>query len=444
MAALVEAVRISGAKQAAVVTEEPFFTRILSGDKDFLTLVLDSSMAFVIVLNCVTIGMSSDYSAGWTGWILLDAIFAFIFLSEVIIQMFLQGAREYLIGHDWRWHIFEIVLVALAILEVSLSVAEELSSSGSNNNNSALFRIMRVQRIIRLFRICRLSFFCDLVVMVNGTCGGIKTVMCGAVLISLPLYAVSLFFRETLGHYESTMNGAEAFRTMPMAFFTVFRCMVVGECTDERGRPIFTLVVEQYGWSYGLVYCVVQVFMTFGLFNVIVAIFVENVLAGAKTNDQLMRRQRLRDQNFWGTKMLEMSALICDINRRMQGRMSTRAATPQNVFSEAQSIQITPALFERLRSTSAFCDILKDLDVCEEDSQALFETLDADVSGSIDMEELLVGIEKLRGEARRSDGVAMNLKISNLVSQFQAQSSTFKEQLNNISKTLQLMSAKMN
>jgi len=44
----------------------------------------------------------------------------------------------------------------------------------------------------------------------------------------------------------------------------------------------------------------------------------------------------------------------------------------------------------------------------------LFDTLDVDGDGSIDIEELCEGISKLRGDARKSDVVALNLMVQKL------------------------------
>merc|ERR1712100_789228 len=61
-----------------------------------------------------------------------------------------------------------------------------------------------------------------------------------------------------------------------------------------------------------------------------------------------------------------------------------------------------------------FGQILCDLDVSDEDQFYLFTTLDADGSGTIDLGEMLDGIAKLRGGARRSDIVALALTINSI------------------------------
>merc|ERR1712194_151840 len=61
-----------------------------------------------------------------------------------------------------------------------------------------------------------------------------------------------------------------------------------------------------------------------------------------------------------------------------------------------------------------FNEILRDLDVDEEDQFNLFETLDLDCNGYLDLNELFEGITKLRGDARRSDVITIQLMIRGL------------------------------
>merc|ERR1712226_1760810 len=63
------------------------------------------------------------------------------------------------------------------------------------------------------------------------------------------------------------------------------------------------------------------------------------------------------------------------------------------------------------RSNDAIASIFRDLDLADDDHYNLFETLDADGGGTIDMEELFSGVAKLRGEAKKSDIIAINLLV---------------------------------
>merc|ERR1712079_447909 len=89
--------------------------------------------------------------------------------------------------------------------------------------------------------------------------------------------------------------------------------------------------------------------------------------------------------------------------------MGTGSMTCMDLGEVLSEIQITPDFFNYLLSFKEFHDLLTDLDVSEEDQLDLFDTLDFDGGGTIDLEELIVGICKLRGDARRSDIVGVGL-----------------------------------
>merc|ERR1712150_374741 len=85
------------------------------------------------------------------------------------------------------------------------------------------------------------------------------------------------------------------------------------------------------------------------------------------------------------------------------------------IATEAASIQLTREDFEELRSLGRFQEILQDLDIADEDQSCLFDTLDVDGDGCIDIEEFVEAVYKLRGDARRSDIVAVSLALGKLL-----------------------------
>merc|ERR1712241_1160711 len=58
--------------------------------------------------------------------------------------------------------------------------------------------------------------------------------------------------------------------------------------------------------------------------------------------------------------------------------------------------------------------LLEDLDVAEEDRIGLFDVLDADGGGTLQLLEIIRGVLKLRGEPRRSDVVQVGLMLRSL------------------------------
>merc|ERR1711908_190111 len=86
---------------------------------------------------------------------------------------------------------------------------------------------------------------------------------------------------------------------------------------------------------------------------------------------------------------------------------------------DALHIKISPDFFADLIAMKDFKQVLVDLDIAEEEHFSLFDTLDVDGGGSIDIEELLTGLEKLRGEPRRSDIIAIRLVVRDIQDRMQ-------------------------
>jgi len=403
-------------------------------------LVLDTVIGGLIVLNAFEVGISEDLQADWSGWLVADAAFAIIFTLDLLIKIWFAGWHEFWFGNDRGWNFIEATLVVFGLVEIAVVA---LSNDDSDGTNFTLVRVLRLFRVTRLLRVCRLKVLDELKVMITGALGGIKTLCWATLLICLPLYVVAIFYKGMLSPFAAKGQGAELFVDVPTSFFTLFRCIVSTECSDLSGRPIFALVSRAYGWGYGLFFCVVQLLMAFGLFNVIVAIFIENVLAGARTNDQLMKRERLRDQHFFAQKMTQLVAIIVEVARQnamtseeMNGDMKSLASlssevpqSAQKLLLEASDLVITPAILDEVRRRPGVNDIFHDLALADEDTLNLFETLDSNGSGAIDMGELFDGIAKLRGAPCRSDVVALNVMLQ----KFQSEFKEFEEAISNSS-----------
>merc|ERR1712232_484007 len=184
------------------------------------------------------------------------------------------------------------------------------------------------------------------------------------------------------------------------------------ECVTVKGEPIFVLVQAKYGWFYAWIYGLTMVLMTFGLFNVIVALYVENTVEAAKFSSLSQKRKRLLDDQFFAEKATELVEFVWRVHRQEKRRVSIQMTDCEAL----QQLNITPDLFETLRSFREFQNILNDLDISDEDQLDLFDTLDVDGGGTIDLEELIVGISKLRGDARRSDIIGVSLIVRNIQS----------------------------
>merc|ERR1712039_469657 len=82
-------------------------------------------------------------------------------------------------------------------------------------------------------------------------------------------------------------------------------------------------------------------------------------------------------------------------------------ASTQEMFDQTAELEITPALWQDVIEHPGVKEIFHDLDVADEDLEEMFDVMDVDNSGTIDLAELVEGTAKLRGDARRSDIASM-------------------------------------
>jgi len=371
----------------------------------------------LIVANAVSIGVSIDCEPDWPGWTIIDATFAIVFASELACRL-RGGIREFFCSPDSAaWNAFESVLVVMALVESVAALAyfgmDDKTRTSHSRYLLGTLRVLRLGRVARILRVCRLHIFNELMMLINGAIGGLRTLLWSHLIILLPLYLVAMILRQSLGERarEGHGDGAEYFATMSGSLFTSFRCLVAGDCTNADGKPIFVHVTEAHGFGFALLYCFTTVFMTFGIFNVIVAIYVENTVAAAKFNDIRQKQHRLTDQKMFTMRVMSLMELAWRHHENNLAKTSIALLSPE----EAALVQITPELFEKLHKMREFQDIMKELDVTEEAQLDLFETLDVDAGGTLDLEELVQGIAKLRGDARRSDVVSVSLMVRALL-----------------------------
>eukprot|EP00927_Polykrikos_kofoidii_P038374 TRINITY_DN3270_c1_g3_i4.p1 TRINITY_DN3270_c1_g3~~TRINITY_DN3270_c1_g3_i4.p1 ORF type:complete len:729 (+),score=112.61 TRINITY_DN3270_c1_g3_i4:161-2347(+) len=402
-------------------------------------IVIDIVVSAAIVLNSAVLGLSCDLDWVQT-WEFLEIVFVLVFSAEIILRFWLLGCVEFFRGVDRNWNIFEGILTAIGGMDLAINKITYQSKDGFGVTKMGLvLRILRIVRITRFIRLFKLKMFADLLLMINGTIGGIKTLCWSCALVAVPIYAFSIVIRETVGSVPPRNAGAKLFGDMWLTFCTLFRCIVVGDCSSDDGRPIFVLIMQDYGDMYMVLYMAIIMFMSFGLFNVIIAIYVDNTVEAAKSNALLSKRQRLRDKGFLHETATALIIFVWQMyTRKTQVTSEETENLPEfnmssdDIIRNASSVEITKEFFDELIAATEFCRLLELLDISDENQMDLFDTLDVDNNGTIDLEELVNGLSKLRGDSRRSDVVSNSLVLRSLQSHFHAHETAVFRRLDDI------------
>jgi len=250
--------------------------------------------------------------------------------------------------------------------------------------------------------------------MISGMLGGLPTLMWSMCLLLVIMYVVALMFREFFGrrHVESV---TEYFDNVPRAMYTVFRCSF-GDCNSAGGVPIFEHVHVHFGGFYSILYCLFLFFVIVGLFNVISAIFVESTMKAASKIARTEKQYRLADDGLWNMQIGVLMHSLSEAAVITARRHSIHSAVESEI-RQLVTLEIDTELFNEWFRDDRVRIALNDLDIDPGDHASLFDILDGDQSGTLFVNEIIDGLKRLRGEPRRSDIIAIDLKVRSVQDQ---------------------------
>lgn len=385
---------------------------------------LDVIPAVIISINAVVVGLSADICPDHTVWVILEIFFTAFFTLEVIVKMKVFSIREFLCGPDWYWSWFDLFCVGLAYLEMCMS----LPSSGlgttdcraGESEGGAGFGALKMLKLARLGRIVRLlkfKIFVELKLMIQGVFTGLRVLFWAVILLCACIYLLGVVCKTLLSQYEE-------FSTVPAAMFTSFRCFTDG-CSAYDGTPLQERIRKEVGGIWMTAYILVFLFITIGIFNLIMAVFIDNVndgsvkkkqytlgmtadktelnladkLKGMCFNSGVVKRQDLEDD-------LEEEPRFTD-GQDFEGRCNRI----KRAMGRSGCI-ITKRTFNSwLLHNNELLESLDDAEIDTSSKFELFDVLDIDLSGKLPFRETVEGLMKCRGPVSKTDIISIRLRV---------------------------------
>lgn len=230
------------------------------------------------------------------------------------------------------------------------------------------------------------------------------------------------------GANELDMYGGLMFRSVPRAMMTVFQCMLSDACESPSGTPLVWHLWDSKGVVLVTGYVVVYIFVTFGLFNLILAIFVENTMAAAHNSEQ-KRTARKHQNSVRAAKKLKHLLTRIFTTADETGRnflvqrnksvglmkyldaLKVHHNEPEDEPASHLSLRVDQSTFEEALDQEEVQALLEDLDVSCSTRDNIFEILDADGNGYLALNELAEGIMRLRGAPDKGDLVSSALMV---------------------------------
>eukprot|EP00927_Polykrikos_kofoidii_P009775 TRINITY_DN14099_c0_g1_i2.p1 TRINITY_DN14099_c0_g1~~TRINITY_DN14099_c0_g1_i2.p1 ORF type:complete len:681 (+),score=93.78 TRINITY_DN14099_c0_g1_i2:40-2082(+) len=371
-------------KKSVISTMQPLSkivtTRSLGGKLQVIvkSAEFDIFIMFVLVTYAVSLSFLADHAlqgkASWDSslYVTVDITFFIFFALEVILKMLAFG-RRFLTGADRIWNISISVLVLAQVIEL-------IFTNGSAN--LAGFRMMRFFRLTRVVRAVRLvGYVQELRLIVSSVLGSLRHVSWTMVLITLIAWMAAISITLLVGETQSHCNGDSS--------------VIAGHCSElfqthfgSLGAALFTLIASIAGgldWHSAAIVLLNEVGIMAFLFMVLYVVFVVFALVNAVTGvfvDSALRASE-------------------------QAEYDLLSSMAQNIFKQASKNE-DAAPIDRLEFLEAMegptlRKYFANLDVNIEHPQRIFDVIDENGSGSIEVSEFVECIHRMKGNTKALD-----------------------------------------
>eukprot|EP00927_Polykrikos_kofoidii_P058889 TRINITY_DN5372_c0_g1_i1.p1 TRINITY_DN5372_c0_g1~~TRINITY_DN5372_c0_g1_i1.p1 ORF type:complete len:675 (+),score=95.43 TRINITY_DN5372_c0_g1_i1:50-2026(+) len=253
-----------------------------------------SFMALVVFLNTIALGLEADYPEYAGIWFVGEHIFTVIFLVEFIGKML----AFHLAYFDDSWNCLDFALVLLGVVDMYIL---RFFVKGLFDIQLQSFSVLRTLRMCRLARVLRLvGKFKRLAVIGYAVADSMRTTCWASLLLGLCIYVCAIFCVEVLGRDTETIypgystdeavidqqelltefNPHVLFGSMLRSMVTLF-----GVATLSEWREIVWPVLQKQP-AVIVFFIGFNLFVTFGVMNVIVGMIVEGVMAKSQSLNQ--------------------------------------------------------------------------------------------------------------------------------------------------------------
>eukprot|EP00927_Polykrikos_kofoidii_P018350 TRINITY_DN18495_c0_g2_i9.p1 TRINITY_DN18495_c0_g2~~TRINITY_DN18495_c0_g2_i9.p1 ORF type:complete len:626 (-),score=79.78 TRINITY_DN18495_c0_g2_i9:174-1949(-) len=333
-----------------------------------------------LIVSTVTFWMQVDQLASdgttSTSLELVETICAVIFTLVLLPRGIsvlrcdhLKGTR---VDYDF---VLEAITVFFAWFDFVVS-----NLSKANVNSRELSSVLSFARSVRSLRLCRLIFFLPQVRFVVLTIlNSLDMLFWSALLIIVVTFVFAVTITEGAAHVirsnefmdDLADDTTEDFGSVIRSMYTLFRCCVGGM---DWGEP--AAYILKMGWSYFIAFLIYISLMTFSILNVVSGFFVDGAIV-LRERDREMCIERVTEKNKHIAH--DLMALLLDIDT--DGDDSITLAE----WVEALQNRRVRVLLDSMGFDSS-------------EGRRAFDTIDVDANGIISLQELVSGMQRLKGK----------------------------------------------
>jgi len=352
-------------------------------------------VATCVILNTVVIGLEQDLApktpgiAGKEMWWLLNCLFIIAFAVELIIRMYVEMSAFF----EDLVNLLDVALVVAAGVDCFL-----LWPAGSGGA-VRLFTVLRTLRILRLVKLVRMfPAFRELWLLVGGFVNSLKALAWVSMVVILVLYVCSVLVTTEIGQNDATYGIGpsydgevwpykEYFGTIFRSMFTLFQVLTLDGWCDDIVRHIV------HRQPIMAIFFILFVMVTaFGIINVVVGIIVDNTLVAAQVADTRVEQLQAYNRKKAIERLMD-TLLKSDVKRSGEISKSELKAAVQS--------RVVQKLFDTIG-------------IKWSEALEIYELLDHEKSGSVELKRFGASLRELVGGARRRDIVHMEITVGTL------------------------------
>lgn len=355
----------------------------------------DSIIGFLVLTNAIFIGFQVDYVAAAAGaddnpvFEVAKYAFLVVFTMELVMRLCAFGKGFFFLdAYGWNW--FDFIVVTAMLVETAVG------TQFPSGQSLAIVRLMRIARILRLMRAFRAaSMFRPLRILVNSVISTVRAMFWALVLLLVITYSFAVLFVGAYGEYmssspdESTASYESLhlyFGNLPKSLFTLFMSITGGISWEVAVRPLAEL-----DWIYVGLFNAYIIVVLFAVMNVMTGVFCQTAIQSAEQNHEEQIQEELASRKLHTS---HLRRLFQEIDQNDSGHFTL------NELEDYLSNEKVRAYFSSLQ-----------INVSE--AWTFFKLLDADGTGSVDIDEFVDGVLRLTGTAKSLD-IAIMMKESKM------------------------------
>ncbi|CAE7649004.1 SCN3A [Symbiodinium pilosum] len=372
--------------------------------------VFQSFVGAVILANAIVIGLETDQIADYE-WLfpMLEDAFLFLFAVELFMRLCAYGILGFFSasGSDCGWNAFDFTLVFLGVLDRGLSALNRLQQGPQLY--IVLMRVFRLLRILRIFRIFRVMR--QLHILASSLFDAVQSVFWVSVICVLILYICAIVLTRLVGHPVDgdplALVKQEYFGSLGSSMLTLFELMAFPNM--DRFQPVYA--------SNPSLKTFLVIFVIFGAF------MMASILTGVIT-EGMVEKSRMRQEDRRFERETARAVFI---------RMSRKVLQDH---SGTHSSYIDKQQFEKCKDKVLALSEADSTPLREKDLDAIFDLVDYDDSGIVEIEELLYGMVQISAELRP-------MSILELRRSFARGLNAVSQQVSMLDSRLQMMDARL-